>query len=57
MEYGRKIKYCAGTNCGKEIIQTAYVLRDDGDYIWIAETKEDLKNGIGSTITRLELRK
>lgn len=56
MKYGQKIKYCEGLNFGEKIIATAYVLKDDGDYIWIAETKDDLKNGIGSTITREDLR-
>ena len=57
MKKGKKIKYCSGLCCGKEVIETAYVLQDDGDeYIWISSTKEDLKNGYGSTIARNSLR-
>jgi hypothetical protein len=57
MEFGKKIKYCRSIYCGKEIIETAYVLQDDGgDYIWISSTKESLKDGLGHTILRSELR-
>ena len=57
MKYGQKIKYCIGLHCGKEIIETAYVLEDDGgEYIWISSTKEALKDGRGHTITRNDLR-
>jgi hypothetical protein len=54
---GQKIKYCRGLYCGEEVIETAYVLQDDGsDYIWISSTKEDLKDGFGHTILRDEVR-
>lgn len=54
---GQKIKYCAYMYCGKEIIETAYVLQDDGsDHIWISSTKEELKAGLGATILRTEVR-
>lgn len=54
---GKKIKYCDSTYCGKEIIKTAYVLMDNGDeYIWIADTKEELREGYGATIHRDTLR-
>ena len=57
MEKGQKIKYCSYVYCGKEIIETAYVLQDDGgDYIWISKTKEEMKNGYGATILRSDLR-
>ena len=57
MEKGQKIKYCRYVYCGKEIIETAYVLQDDGgEYIWISKTKEDLKNERGATILRSSLR-
>lgn len=55
--YGQKIKYCRYVYCGEEIIETAYVLQDDGgDYIWISSTKEKLKDGFGATILRSEVR-
>lgn len=57
MKKGTKIKYCTSVYCGKEIIRTAYILKDDGDdYIWVSATKEDLNNGCGATILRSELR-
>ena len=57
MKKGQKISYCRYVYCGEEIIETAYVLQDDGgDYIWISSTKEELKNGFGATILRSELR-
>lgn len=57
MKKGKKIKYCISLYCGKEVIETAYVLDDDGgDYIWISSTKEDLRDGYGSTIHRSALR-
>lgn len=57
MKKGKKIKYCGGLYCGEEIIETAYVLRDDGDgWIWISSTKEELKDGFGATIRKESLR-
>lgn len=57
MKTGTKIKYCTHTAFGEEAIETAFVLKDDGgEYIWISDSKEDLKAGIGSTIARSELR-
>jgi hypothetical protein len=57
MEKGQKIKYCRYVYCGKEIIETAYILQDDGgDWIWISSTKEQLKAGLGATILRTDLR-
>ena len=57
LEHGKKIKYCRGLYCGEEIIETAYVLQDDGgEYIWISSTKEALRDGLGATITRDSLR-
>jgi hypothetical protein len=56
MKKGMKIKYCAGMRGNKEVIKTAFVLRDDGDYIWISETREELNGGYGCTISVDELR-
>ena len=57
LNYGQKIKYCRGVYCGNEIIETAYVLQDDGgEYIWISETKKSLNDGLGWTILRSDLR-
>jgi hypothetical protein len=57
MTKGKKIKYCTGIYCGKEIINTAYILKDDGgEYIWVTDTKEELKTGYGATILRVDLR-
>lgn len=54
---GQKIKYCRYVYCGEEVIETAYVLQDDGgDYIWISSTKKALKDGYGHTILRTEVR-
>jgi hypothetical protein len=54
---GQKIKYCRYVYCGEEVIETAYVLQDDGsDHIWISSTKEDLEAGFGATILRSEVR-
>lgn len=57
LKFGQKIKYCAYMYCGKEIIETAYVLQDDGsDYIWISKSKKSLNDGFGRTILRSALR-
>ncbi len=57
MEKGTRIKYCSGLYCGKEIIETAYILQDDGgEYIWISKSKKSLNDGFGCTILRSELR-
>lgn len=57
MRKGTKIKYCNSLYFGKEIVETAYVLYDDGgDYIWISSTKENLRDGYGATIRRDALR-
>lgn len=57
MKKGTKIKYCTSAYLGKEIVRSAYVLKDDGDeYIWIADTKENLDAGCGATISRSALR-
>ena len=57
LKTGKKIKYCQYIYCGKEVIETAYVLEDDGgDYIWISKSKENLKDGYGATILRSALR-
>lgn len=54
---GQKIKYCAYMYCGKEIIETAYVLQDDGsEHIWISESRKSLNDGFGCTILRSDLR-
>ena len=58
MRKGQQIKYCSHISWGKEVIKTAFVLSDDGgDYIRISDTKEDLNNGIGYTISVDSLRK
>lgn len=56
MKHGQKIKYCSHVCNGTEVIKTAYVLRDDGDHIWISETKDELKGGFGVTISREDVR-
>lgn len=54
---GQKIKYCRGLYCGEEIIETAYVLQDDGDeWLWISSTKKELKDGFGHTILKSEVK-
>lgn len=57
MKVGKKVKYCNGLYCGEEIIETGYVLADEGgEYIWVSDSKETLKDGLGWTILRSELR-
>lgn len=54
---GEKIKYCRGLYCGEEIIETAYVLQDDGgEWLWISSSKKALKEGFGATILRSEVK-
>ena len=51
MKKGQKIKYAAGyTDNGKEVVNVGYLVSIDGDWAWVAKTKEACKEGFGHSV-------
>ena len=50
MKKGQKIKYENGIYCGKPIIEVGYLVSIDGDWAWVAKTKENCKEERGFAV-------
>lgn len=50
MKKGQKIKYENGIYCGKVILEVGYLVSIDGDWAWVAPTKEACKEGFGHAV-------
>ena len=51
MKKGSKIKYKAGyIDNGKEVVNVGYLVSIDGDWAWVAPTKEACKDGYGHSV-------
>ena len=50
MKKGQKIKYENGIYCGKPIVEVGYLVSIDGDWAWVAPTKEACKEGFGHSV-------
>ena len=51
MKKGSKIKYDAGyTELGKAVVNTGYLVSLEDDWAWVADTKEDCKQGYGFSV-------
>ncbi len=51
MKKGQKIRYAAGyTDNEKDVVNVGYIVSIDGDWAWVAETKEDCMEGFGHAV-------
>ena len=50
MKKGQKIKYENGIYCGEPIVEEGYLVSVDGDWAWVAPTKEACKEGYGHSV-------
>lgn len=51
MKKGSKIKYYARYICdGKDVVAVGYLVSIDGDWAWVARTKEDCEAGFGFAV-------